>query len=126
MNTEITQEQEEALFSFLSPLSVPVYAAGAVPAGTPYPYLTYEEVIGAYGEEVPMTLVFRDRSDSFASLSAFSRAMEALVPEEGASVSFSGGKLLLFRGGSFLIRRGGEDPAIRRLDISLRAVCLYL
>ena len=112
----------QAVQAWLSSFGIPAYAAAAVPSGTPWPYLTYELVVGEWlGGEVNMPVNLWYHGDSEAAPNAKARE---LYDDIGM-----GGRLLPCDGGSLWVKRGspwcqsvfveGEDEHVKRRYINV-------
>ena len=113
---------EAAVYTFLSSFGIPAYAASSVPDQATFPYLTYDLVLGEWGQpEVNMPVNVWYRTDSEA-------LPNAKVREIGER-SGMGGVLLHCDGGVLWVKKGspwaqavtveGEDEKVKRRYVNI-------
>lgn len=113
---------EAAVYTFLSSFGIPAYAASSVPDQATFPYLTYDLVLGEWGQpEVNMPVNVWYRTDSEA-------LPNAKVREIGERIGM-GGVLLHCDGGALWVKKGspwaqavtveGEDEKVKRRYVNI-------
>lgn len=113
---------EAAIYSFLSGFGIPAYASSSVPDKAPFPYITYDLVLGEWnsGEvNLPVNVWYRTESEAEPN---------AKVREIGAAIGM-GGKLVPCDGGALWIKKGspwaqavtieGEDEKVKRRYVNI-------
>ena len=114
--------QEAAIYQFLSGFGIPAYASSSVPDRVPFPYITYDLVLGEWnrGEvNLPVNVWYRTESEAEPN---------AKVREIGAALGM-GGKLVPCDGGALWLKKGspwaqavtieGEDEKVKRRYVNI-------
>lgn len=120
---------EAAIYSFLSSFGIPAYASTSTPAEAEFPYITYDLVLGEWGEpEVNMPVNIWYRTDSEALLNAKVRQISERVGEGGVTVPCNGGMLWLKKGTPWAqaVRVEGEDEKVKRRYVNINIEFLAL
>lgn len=113
---------EAAIYQFLSGFGMPAYAATSVPAQASFPYISYDLVVGEWGQpevNMPVNVWYRTESEAVPN---------AKVREIGSAIG-RGGKQLQCDGGTVWLKKGspwaqalnveGEDEKIKRRYINI-------
>lgn len=113
---------EAAVYTFLSSFGIPAYAASSVPDQATFPYLTYDLVLGEWGQpevNVPVNVWYRTDSEALPN---------AKVREIGERIGM-GGVLLHCDGGVLWVKKGspwaqavtveGEDEKVKRRYVNI-------
>ena len=90
--------KDYALHQFFNSFGLPGYPASSVPDDVIFPYLTYELVLGAWGDENALTVNLWYYTES--------EAIPTAKAQEISDVIGMGGKILLCDGGALWIKRG--------------------
>lgn len=119
---------EAAVYQFLSGFSIPAYASASVPDQAAFPYLTYDLVIGEWGQgEVNMTVNVWYRGDSEAEPNAKVREIGNAIGLGGTCISCDSGSLWLKKGSPWAqsVVVDGEDEKVKRrlLNVSIETIC---
>lgn len=113
---------EAAIYSFLAGFSIPAYASASVPDQAEFPYITYDLVLGEWGEaEVNMPVNVWYRTDSEAQPNAKVREMRDALKFGGVTIPCDGGMLWLKQGSPWAqaVRVEGEDEKIKRRYVNI-------
>jgi hypothetical protein len=113
---------EAAIYTFLSGFSVPAYAAASVPDQAEFPYITYDLVLGEWGQgEVNMPVNVWYRTESEAQPNAKVREIGAAIGLGGTQIPCDGGVLWVKRGSPWAqaVTVDGEDERVKRRLINL-------
>lgn len=117
-----------ALQKFFSSFGMPAYTTSSVPEDVGFPYLTYDLIVGAWGDEqaaITVNLWFYTESEAVPNAKA----------EEIAKAIGNGGIQLPCEGGSIWIKRGSPwcqslsdktSPIIKRRYLNVTAEFLTL
>ena len=90
---------EAAVYTFLSSFGIPAYAASSVPDQATFPYLTYDLVLGEWGQpEVNMPVNVWYRTDSEALPNAKVREISQAIGMGGVTLPCDGGMLWVKKG----------------------------
>lgn len=90
---------EAALYAFFNGFGIPAYAATAVPDNRPFPYITYNLVVGDWeGGESMLTADVWYRTESESLPNAKVREISAAIGMSGVTLPCDGGMLWLKRG----------------------------
>lgn len=113
---------EAALYAFLAGFGIPAYASSAVPDGAAFPYLTYDLVVGEWGEpevNVPVNIWYR--TDSEAEPNAKVREFSETIGIGGVTIPCVGGMLWLKKGSPWAqaVTIDGEDEKVKRRYINI-------
>lgn len=113
---------EAAIYQFLASFGIPAYAATSVPDQATFPYISYELVLGTWGQtetNMPVNVWYRTESEAQPN---------AKVREIGERIGM-GGVLLHCDGGVLWVKRGspwaqavtveGEDEKVKRRYINI-------
>jgi hypothetical protein len=117
MEPDVTPEA--ALHQFFEGFGIPALAESSVPSDQPYPYLTYQLVLGEWsGGEVNVPVNLWYRTESEAQPNAKVREMREAIGEGGTTVRCDGGILWVKRGDPWAQAvniESGDDKVKRRL-----------
>lgn len=113
---------EAAIYGFLNGFSIPAYASASVPDQAQFPYITYDLVLGEWGQpevNMPVNVWYRTESEAQPN---------AKVREIGERIGM-GGVLLHCDGGALWVKKGspwaqavtveGEDEKVKRRYINI-------
>ena len=113
---------EAAIYGFLNGFSIPAYASASVPDQAQFPYITYDLVLGEWGQpevNMPVNVWYRTESEAQPN---------AKVREIGERIGM-GGVLLHCDGGVLWVKKGspwaqgviveGEDEKVKRRYINI-------
>lgn len=114
---------EAAVYTFLSSFGIPAYAASSVPDQATFPYLTYDLVLGEWGQpEVNMPVNVWYRTDSEAIPNAKVREIGAAIPPRSkVPIPCDGGGILISRGSPWAqaVTVEGEDEKVKRRYVNI-------
>ena len=113
---------EAAVYTFLSSFGIPAYAASSVPDQATFPYLTYDLVIGEWGQpEVNMPVNVWYRTDSEALPNAKVREISKAIGMGGVLLHCDGGALWLKKGSPWAqaMTVEGEDEKVKRRYVNI-------
>lgn len=113
---------EAAIYEFMSSFGIPAYAATATPSDAEFPYITYDLVLGEWGDgEVNMPVNVWYRTDSEALPNAKVREIAKALGIGGVQVPCDGGTLWLKKGSPWAqaMRVEGEDDKIKRRYVNV-------
>lgn len=113
---------EAALYDFFASFGIPAYAETATPSDAAFPYLTYELVMGAWGQgevNIPVNLWYR--GDSEKSPNAKVREIGQRLGLGGVTIPCDGGMLWLKKGEPWAqaVKVEGEDEKIKRRYVNI-------
>lgn len=113
---------EAAIYQFLSGFGIPAYASTSVPSDAEFPYLTYDLVVGDWGDlevNIPVNLWYRTPTESAPNAKV--RQMHEVLKNGGATVPCDGGMLWVKKGSPWAqaILVEGEDDMIKRRYINI-------
>ena len=113
---------EAAVYTFLSSFGIPAYAASSVPDQATFPYLTYDLVLGEWGQpEVNMPVNVWYRTDSEALPNAKVREISKAIGMGGVLLHCDGGALWLKKGSPWAqaVTVEGEDEKVKRRYVNI-------
>ena len=113
---------EAAIYTFLSGFSIPAYASASVPDQAQFPYLTYDLVLGEWGQpEVNMPVNVWYRTDSEALPNAKVREISKAIGMGGVLLHCDGGALWLKKGSPWAqaMTVEGEDEKVKRRYVNI-------
>lgn len=113
---------EAAIYSFLAGFSIPAYASASVPDQAEFPYITYDLVLGEWGEpEVNMPVNVWYRTDSEAIPNAKVREISQAIGMGGVTLPCDGGMLWVKKGSPWAQAMSveGEDEKVKRRYINI-------
>ena len=113
---------ETAIYQFFNSFGIPAYAATATPSDAKFPYITYDLVLGEWGQsEVNMPVNVWYRGDSEAAPNAKVREISQAIGLGGVQIPCDGGTLWLKKGSPWAqaIRFEGEDEKVKRRYINV-------
>lgn len=113
---------EAAIYQFMNGFGVPAYAHTAVPSDAEFPYITYELVLGDWGQtEVNMPVNAWFRTEGEAAPNALVRQLSRALGNGGVQVPCDGGTIWLKKGSPWAqsVREEGDDEKIKRRYINV-------
>lgn len=113
---------EAAVYTFLSSFGIPAYAASSVPDQATFPYLTYDLVLGEWGQpEVNMPVNVWYRTDSEALPNAKVREIGERIGMGGVLLHCDGGVLWVKKGSPWAqaVTVEGEDEKVKRRYVNI-------
>ena len=113
---------EAAVYTFLSSFGIPAYAASSVPDQATFPYLTYDLVLGEWGQpEVNMPVNVWYRTDSEALPNAKVREISQAIDMGGVTLPCDGGMLWVKKGSPWAqaVTVEGEDEKVKRRYVNI-------
>lgn len=113
---------EAAVYTFLSSFGIPAYAASSVPDQATFPYLTYDLVLGEWGQpEVNMPVNVWYRTDSEALPNAKVREISQAIGMGGVTLPCDGGMLWVKKGSPWAqaMTVEGEDEKVKRRYVNI-------
>ena len=113
---------EAAVYTFLSSFGIPAYAASSVPDQATFPYLTYDLVLGEWGQpEVNMPVNVWYRTDSEALPNAKVREISNAIGMGGVTLPCDGGMLWVKKGSPWAqaVTVEGEDEKVKRRYVNV-------
>lgn len=120
---------EAAIYGFLNGFTIPAYAASSVPDRNDFPYITYELVVGSWGDgESNLRASVWYRTESEAAPNAKVREIGDAIGLGGITLPCDGGMLWLKKGSPWAqaVTVEGEDEMVKRryLNISIEYMTL--
>ena len=118
----IAMTPEAAIYTFLSGFSIPAYASSSVPDQAEFPYITYDLVVGEWGEpEVNMPVNIWYRTESEAQPNAKVREISRALGMGGVTLPCDGGMLWLKKGSPWAqaMTVDGEDEKVKRRYVNI-------
>ncbi len=113
---------EAAIYAFLSSFAIPAYASSSVPDQAAFPYITYDLVLGEWGQpEVNMPVNVWYRTDSEALPNAKVREIGERIGMGGVLLHCDGGALWLKKGSPWAqaVTVEGEDEKVKRRYVNI-------
>ena len=113
---------EAAIYAFLSSFAIPAYASSSVPDQAAFPYITYDLVLGEWGQpEVNMPVNVWYRTDSEALPNAKVREIGERIGMGGVLLHCDGGYIWLKKGSPWAqaVRVEGEDEKVKRRYVNI-------
>lgn len=113
---------EAAVYTFLSSFGIPAYAASSVPDQATFPYLTYDLVLGEWGQpEVNMPVNVWYRTESEAQPNAKVREIGERIGMGGVLLHCDGGVLWVKKGSPWAqaVTIEGEDEKVKRRYVNI-------
>jgi hypothetical protein len=113
---------EAAVYTFLSSFGIHAYAASSVPDQATFPYLTYDLVLGEWGQpevNVPVNVWYR--TDSEALPNAKVREISQAIGMGGVTLPCDGGMLWVKKGSPWAqaVTVEGEDEKVKRRYVNI-------
>ncbi len=120
--------KEAALKSFFGGFSIPAYPTSAVPRDVVFPYLTYEAVTAAWGDEsVGLTVNIWYYTTDESAPNAKARELAEAIGLGGKVIPCDGGAIWLRRGSPWCQNIADEsDENIKRRYVNVTAEYLTL
>lgn len=121
---------EAAIYTFLNGFGIPAYASSSVPDRAAFPYITYDLVLGEWGEpEVNMPVNVWYRTDSEAEPNAKVREIGETLGIGGVTLPCDGGMLWVKKGSPWAqaVTVEGEDEKVKRryVNINIEYLTIY-
>lgn len=113
---------EAAIYGFLNGFSIPAYASASVPDQAQFPYITYDLVLGEWGQpEVNMPVNVWYRTDSEALPNAKVREIGERIGMGGVLLHCDGGVLWVKKGSPWAqaVTVEGEDEKVKRRYVNI-------
>lgn len=113
---------EAAIYGFLNGFSIPAYASASVPDQAQFPYITYDLVLGEWGQpEVNMPVNVWYRTESEAQPNAKVREIGERIGMGGVLLHCDGGVLWVKKGSPWAqaVTVEGEDEKVKRRYINI-------
>ena len=113
---------EAAIYQWMSGFGIPAYAATSTPSDAEFPYITYDLILGDWGQgEVNMPVNVWYRTDSEAKPNAKVREIREALRHGGVMLSCDGGSIWLKQGSPWAqaVRVEGEDDKIKRRYVNV-------
>lgn len=112
---------EAALFDFWSGF-LTAYEENTVPDDASFPYLTYQVVVGRFGEDVPVSVSLWYRDSSWLGANAKAREIKERIGKGGVFLDCDNGKIWIKLGNPFSQNmRDESDDLIRRKYLNITA-----
>lgn len=118
----IDMTPEAALYKFFSGFGIPAFAATSVPDKQPFPYITYDLVVGEWdGMESLLTANVWYRTESEAEPNAKVREISQRIGISGVTLPCDGGMLWLKRGTPWAqaVNISGADEKVKRRYLNI-------
>lgn len=115
---------EAAIYKFMSGFGIPAYAATSTPSDAEFPYLTYDLVVGDWGQgeiNIPVNVWYY--TDSEAKPNAKVREIREALRYGGVQLPCDGGSVWLKQGSPWAqaMRVEGENEKIKRRYVNVNA-----
>ncbi len=113
---------EAAIYSFMNGFSIPAYASASVPDQAQFPYITYDLVLGEWGQpEVNMPVNVWYRTESEAQPNAKVREIGERIGMGGVLLHCDGGVLWVKKGSPWAqaVTVEGEDEKVKRRYVNI-------
>ena len=112
--------KEAALYSFWSGFGIPAYEENTVPANANFPYITYQVIVGSFGNGIMLTASVYYRSESWNEINQKTREIQQAMKGNGGSLHCDGGGIRLLPEQQFSQNMGDEsDSLIRRKYLNI-------
>ena len=113
----------QVLHSFWSSFNIPAYQESSVPDGAEFPYITYQEAAGSFGDTLLLRASVWYRSSSWKDATEKTEEINQRISYGGYNIPYTGGTLWIRRGAPFS-QSAPTDPAddmIKRKLINITA-----
>lgn len=112
----------EAAFNQFWNKYLTAYEENSVPEDATFPYLTYQIVIGNFGENTPLSVSLWYRGSSWLDINAKSREIKKGIGNGGIFLKCDDGSIWLKRGTPFAQNMGDEsDNLVKRKYLNVTA-----
>lgn len=112
--------KNEALYRFFSSFGLSAYPTSSVPEDVTFPYLTYENVIGCFGDTASITMNLWYHTSSEKEPNAKAEEVGTAIGMGGVQIPCKEGSIWIKRGAPFSTALSDEnDPQIKRRTINL-------
>lgn len=113
---------EAAVYRWMNSFGIPAYASTSTPSDAEFPYITYDLVVGGWGQaeaNIPVNVWYR--TDSEAEPNAKVREISEELGIGGVTVPCDGGILWFKKGSPWAqaVRVEGEDEKIKRRYVNI-------
>ncbi len=110
-----------AIYQFWSGF-LPAYEENTVPEDAAYPYITYQLITDAFGNDVQMAASIWYRGSSWTQANAKADEISQYIGLGGVFVKCDGGKIWIRRGSPFAQNMGdADDDLIKRKYLNISA-----
>ena len=111
-----------AIHQFWSGFGLTAYEENTVPSDAAFPYITYQLVTDAFGNDVAMTASLWYRGESWVDINAKEREISSYIGIGGVIIKRSDGRIWLKKGAPFAQNMGDEsDNLIKRKYLNVTA-----
>lgn len=113
---------EAAIYQWMNGFGIPAYAATSTPSDAVFPYITYDLVMGEWGQpESNMPVNVWYRTDSEAQPNAKVRELREALRHGGVQLPCDGGTVWLKQGSPWAqaVRVEGEDEKVKRRYVNI-------
>lgn len=113
-------DKEQALYAFWAGFNWPAYDEQTVPDEATLPYITYEDAVSGFNNDIALTADLWYRSREWSQITAKAKEIVAAIGR--------GGKLVQYKGGAFWIKLSTpnytrtsdpSDDGVRRIKFNL-------
>ena len=112
--------KEQALYQFFSGFGLKAYPISSVPEDVIFPYLTYENVIGCFGDQVAVTVNLWYHTDSERVLNANAEEIAEKIGRGGIQIAYDTGSIWIRRGTPWSTGLSDEsDAKIKRRMLNI-------
>ena len=115
-------DRSEALYNFWSSFGLPAYEENNVPQDASFPYITYEDTVGDFGNIIPLSASIWDRTQKGkAFVDAKADEIEQFIKNMDVCPVIKGGRYRVFLDGPFAHTMGDpDDKLIKRKLLSVK------
>ena len=114
--------KEAALYNFWSGFGIPAYEENTVPTNANPPYITYQVVVGSFGNGIMLTASVYYRSESWNEINEKTREIQQAMKGNGGSLHCDGGGIRLLPEQQFAQNMVDEnDDLIKRKYLNITA-----
>lgn len=112
--------KNEALYSFFSGFGLSAYPTSSIPEDVIFPYLTYENIVGYFGDSASMTVNLWYHTSSEKEPNAKVEELAKAIGRGGVQVPYSDGAMWIKRGTPFANAMSDQtDPQTKQRIINL-------
>lgn len=108
----------KSIYNFLSPIA-PAFLENSVPAGTPFPYITYSLNSEDWFNEGLMQVRIWTKSSSLVQVSDLTDKLEDIIGNGIAVKLVGGGTIYIYKGSPFAQFVSDDDISIKTVYINL-------
>lgn len=112
-------DKEQALNRFWNSFGIPAYDINSVPDDAPFPRITYDVTVNAFGTPTSLYGSIWTRETGWGNITTYAHQIDSRLSEGGQMVSYDGGALWIKKGNPFQQRMSDPDDTIRRIVVNI-------